>query len=555
MNKKTVSFTILFLLLCAYLWVVVAVDERIIFFTESHDGRLDISLLVQSCKETIKPFYNEKDDTYYYFLPSSIWEDIVYADSSTDNLLVDGKKISLREGFRWTDEQVHKLSNKGVEKNIRFMQSSDIGAIFISTESGSTSLLDADKKHIESGKIDVIESDGTISYSGELTLRGRGNSTFRKFTKKPYNIKLESAAGILSMEPDKDFSLLANSWDYSYMNNMLAFDMGEKAGFNYVPQTEYADVWINGDYWGIYLVTETCEVDKDRIDITDLEEENKRVNPEIDVTKAESFDYGDKRGVYLDELPADITGGYLIERDYRLDSEYINRNFTTSYFETEDYQTCLNIKSPEYAAKEEVDYISSLVNEMEQAFVSADGYSDQGKYYLDYIDLDSWVKWYMIGEIAHDLDKGATNTYIYKDRDSIDSKFYAGPIWDYDCRFGGTYQHATSSRLSKLPNGWNEYLYDKTEFYEEVKKNWNIFFEEYLRVEAPENIDKWQELIRKSVEMDNVRWDRSTDYPVRWPGVDDSRNFVKEYVFDDQVNHLKNWIGARREFLDKYWGD
>ena len=554
MNKKSIALAVLFLSMSIFVLFAAYTDDRNACFSVTGD-EVDVLIRLSTCIETIRPYYNEKDGVYYYFLPSVIYGNRIYNDSKDADILINGEKMRGYSWLEWSDDVTYSLLFGENERNIRFKRSSDVAAIFISTDTGSLEELDADKSHSETGKIVVIEKNGMISYSGGLTMKGRGNSTFRSFSKKPYNMKLDNAAGILGMDADKDFCLLANSWDYSYMNNKLALDMAQKAGLRYVPKAEYADVWFNGAYWGLYLVTEKNEVGENKIDITDLEEENERANPGTDITVAETFDYGSKRGVKLANLPDDITGGYLIERDYRLNPEYPNRVYTTSYFETEG-RKCINIKSPKYAAEEEVDYIRSLVNDMEQTIMSDDGYSENGKYYLDYIDLDSWVKCYMIAEIAYDPDKDVTNTYYYKDRDSINSKFYSGPVWDYDCRFGGTTQNSYPDILTKLAlGGWDHYLYDKDEFYDEIKKDWNSLFEGYLRTDAPENIDMWQELIRESVEMDNVRWNRNEGYSKAWPGADNSENFITTYVFDDQVDHLRNWVEERRVFLDGCWGN
>ena len=472
-----------------------------------------------------------------------------------DELYIDDRKIDKSTKFEWEDDVTYKIKNADVEIMAKFMGSSALPALFISTDTGSMEQLNLDKNYSERGKIDIFGADGSISYSGGLSLKGRGNTTYGFFEKKPFNIKLDDAAGILGMNMDKDWALLANSWDYSYMNNKLAFDMASKAGFDYVPEAEYADVYFNGDYWGIYLVAERVEVDENRIDITDLKKKNQEANPDMDISAAETFDYGNKRGVYLDNVPDDITGGYLLERDYRLDPNYEGtRKMTTSYFETQDFGTCISIKSPEYASEEEVDYICDLTNEMEQAITSPDGYSESGEYYLDYIDLDSWVKWYMVAEIAYDLDKDKTNTYFYKDRDEIDTKFYIGPIWDYDNRFGGTKSYASAEILTKLElgGGWVRYLYEKPEFFNAVCQEWNAYFKDYLREDAQRNIDLWQEEISRSVKMDNVRWYRGAGYPVMWPSDGDA--FVTEYDFNDEVEHLRNWVSTRCDFLDTYWG-
>ena len=443
------------------------------------------------------------------------------------------------------------------------MRSSRLPVLFITTKDGSFEQLNADKTDTEQGRIDVIEANGSVSYSGGLSIRGRGNSTYRMFEKKPFNIKLNKAAGILGMKKDKDWCLLANSWDYSYMNNKLAFDMASKAGFRYAPESEYADVYFNGDYWGVYLVAEKIEIDENRIDITNLKKKNEEANPGLDYSSIETFDTGKQRGVYLNHLPEDITGGYLIERDYRLRTDYYGiRAITTSYFETDGLGTAYNIKFPQYADQKEVEYISNLTNEMEQAITSLDGYSSTGKYYLDYIDLDSWVKCYMIAEIAYDLDKDVTNTYYYKDTDRIDSRFYSGPVWDYDCRFGGTESYSPPEILTKLSSGeedpilsggYSQLLYNKAEFFDAVCEKWNGFFREYLTTDAQRNIDYWQNLISESVKMDNIRWFRGDGYPVPWPS--DGEEFTNEYSFDYEVDHLRKWIKTRCDFLDGYWGD
>ena len=554
MNKKLIVLITLFVGICTLASFSISIGSRNVQFCSLYEDTVSISIRFNSYEEIINPYYCKREDVYYYFLPSVLCGKEIYNDLYGIELYMDDRKVSEYGKFEWTDGETYNMRYADTEIKVIFAASSDIPALFISTDTGSMDQLNADKLYSECGNISVIEADGSISYHGGVSLRGRGNSTYR-FDKKPFNMKLDDAAGILGMDIDRDWCLLANSWDYSYMNNKLAFDMASKAGFDYVPDAEYADVYFNGDYWGIYLVTEKVEVDENRIDITDLKEENERVNPGLDLSEAETFDSGSKRGVFLANISDDITGGYLLERDYRLRPSYAARVMTTSYFETADYGTSINIKSPEYASEEEVEYISNLTNEMEQAIMSPTGYSQCGKYYLDYIDLDSWVKWYMVAEIAYDLDKDGTNTYFYKDIDTVDTKFHMGPVWDYDCRFGGTDSYSRADILTKL-NGtgnWCYNLYEKPEFYEKICEEWNSFFKGYLTEEAQENIDLWQTLIRKSVSMDNIRWYRGGG-PIKWPGADNSDQFTDIYSFDEQVDHLRNWIRERCDFLDIYWG-
>ena len=77
------------------------------------------------------------------------------------------------------------------------------------------------------------------------------------------------------------------------------------------------------------------------------------------------------------------------------------------------------------------------------------------------------------------------------------------------------------------------------------------FFRDYLTNEAPVKIDTWQEQIRKSVEMDNVRWYRGEGYAKYWPH--ENGKFTSDYDFDEEADFLRNWIRRRREFLDSCW--
>ena len=559
MNKKSLKLILLLVGMCVVCAVCFLLDARNVTFCRGADGIVEVRIKRNTIKETVRPWYCEAEDTYYLFLPSALCGREIFGDQLETPLYIDGQEVTKRDRFAWENGQTCHMMYGEFDGTVKFMASSGLPAVFIHTEAEYRQRVNEDNTVAAPGELVVFDEKGSISYNGGMTISGRGNSTYTLFEKKPYNIKLDQSACVLGMARDKDWSLLANAWDYSYMNNKLAFDMAEKAGFRYVPDAEYADVYFNGDYQGIYLVTEKVEVNRDRVRISDLKTANESANPGTVLEKAEKFDDGYQRGVLLENLPADITGGYLLERDLRLDPDYPRRVMTPSYFETEKTGTAFNIKSPEYADVKEVEYIRALTSEMESAILAADGVSDTGEYYLDYLDLTSWVRCYMIAEIAYDLDKDVTNTYYYKNPDAIDSCFYSGPVWDYDNRFGGSEKYASAEILTKLANGgwdqaggWSQYLYEKPEFYEAVLREWNIFFLKYLEDEAPVIIDGWQKQIGKSVAMDLVRWPRGEDSPVLWPG---SEGFTDRYSFDEAVGYLKNWIGTRCAFLDACWGE
>lgn len=555
MNKKTIALILLLAgicLLCAVcVWTAVpgGKSTKAAEFCSGEGGQLAVRVFPGWQEETIRPYVSGRDGIYYFFLPSALCGRTIRNRAPELSLAVGGQPLENGAVFEWEEGETYQISFGGAEPvPVKFMLSSPLPSLFITSQDGLMLLPEKGNEVTDRGTLLVVEADGTVSFGGSLTLKGRGNSSWYLFGKRPFNLKLDKAARILGMEKDKGWCLLANSWDYSYMNNKLALDMASGAGFSYVPDAEYADVYFDGDYLGVYLVTEKAEVDKNRIDITDLGLKNREMNLQKDPAAAKTFDFGSMRGIHLDSIPADLTGGYLIERDYRVSPDYPGRILPPSYFETES-GTSFRIRVPEYADIREVEYIRRLVSRMEDAILSESGISESGESYLDYIDLSSWVRSYLVAEIAYDPDKDITNAFYYKDTDRRDPLIRMGPVWDYDNRFGGKEEFSSPEVMSGLsPKGWLVHLLEKPEFQDAVIREWNAFFRDYLQKEAPAKIRHWQEKIRQSVRMDNVRWFRGPGYPVRWPSTGEI--FTDEYDFDSQVDYLQSWLEARCAFLD-----
>jgi hypothetical protein len=126
----------------------------------------------------------------------------------------------------------------------------------------------------------------------------------------------------------------------------------------------------------------------------------------------------------LPNEPADVSGGYLLEYD------------RSEIFKTEPSAfmskngACMHIRSPEYVSQKEIQYLSALYDEFEQALLSPDGMNEKGRSYTEYIDPDSFVDAAVLNEFTLERDGGAASWYIYLPRGS--GKFYAGPAWDFD---------------------------------------------------------------------------------------------------------------------------
>lgn len=371
---------------------------------------------------------------YYLFVPAAMSLDEAVIDFAAfadvycgETKLTDGDSAAFLK-----DKQQVTLTCDGASYDVVIFSESKVASVFIETESGSLDAVHADKEHKEKGKITIINTDGETECAGLLDyIKGRGNSTWG-MPKKPYNIKLEEKENLFGMGKSKKWSLIANYADTSLLRNSLAYLAAENAGVPYTPKFTPVDVYINGNYEGAYLLTTRVEVDKTRVNIQNLEDENEEANPDVDIEalprggvygSTSGYLENTKKWIEIPNNPKDITGGYIIETE--LPSRYDEE---ISGFVTENSQAII-LKSPEYASKEQIEYISGWYQNFENAVYGNKGLAEIAKY----CNVESLVDVYLLNEWYANHDAGLTSTYLYK---PVNDTLYAGPVWDYDRAFG-----------------------------------------------------------------------------------------------------------------------
>ena len=461
-------------------------------------------------KKTIHSWYNESDGRSYFFLPSFAKESDYYAKNMEDF-------------------------------DVEFLKSENIPAVFVSTESGSMEYLEADKSNEEAGAISIIKSDGSVEYNGTLErISGRGNSSWEKYSKKPYTISLKVAAPLLEMGSGKKWYLLPVWREGNRMNTKVVFDIAEALGLEYTPRCTWIDLYLNGEYAGNYLLCESISVGKERVDIYDLEKENQTLNGDLE--NAPVFDEGNGKG-YEIKNSSDVTGGYLIEKD--LAAYYAGEicGFVT------DSGKQFTIGAPDHASREQVSYIRDFVQTIEDMILAHDSE------YVNYIDLDSFAMRFLVDEISLNCDANITSMFFYKDKN--DDLLYAGPVWDYDSALGEVNSgwmegKAVDYRMTTIDSfrnendmlGWYESMYEDEVFYEKVCQVYEQALPEIEDI-LENRIDGYAELVRASAQMDAVRWqneNKKDDYPGHYQ------------TFDNNVRYLKYFLGNRLNYLNERWG-
>lgn len=384
-----------------------------------------------------------------------------------------------------------------------------------------------------------------INYEGYVALRYRGNSTYNDSPKKPYSFRTmdgrikyasKKKVKILGMGKDDNWALLAPYSDKSMMRNLLAFELA-RPWMEYTPRGRYCEVFLDGTYYGVYILCELVTKGKDRLNLN---------RPR-------------KTGDAL-------TGDYLVEVDYDDDVHYLskyhpldsNGNVLTDKFIHFQY------KSPDIddLKPAQLRYINHRIDQMEAAFASPD-YDDPVKGYQQYIDVMSFIDYQLAMELGHNIDAYRKSCKLYKRRDGIDGRFKT-VIWDMNLAYGNCNLHE-----GWRTDGWvyecNDRLYAAGEDY--LIPFW------WARLNSDENYrlmlrERWAQYRNSNLTEQNVMAvidslarqltaqnaiDRNSQAWPRW-GVEVWPNYYVSKDFNDEVSHLKQWLRERIAWMDRALG-
>ncbi len=495
---------------------------------------------------------------YFLLLPASadlnaltLWHSFE-SDPTIDGMAIKSGEVT--SAIHGEGEYIMKAGDK--EYTLTVMQDHALGSIYINTETGDMNSIHGNKSVKESGQIIVVDDNGEVNYDGELSyIKGRGNTTWR-LIKKPYNIKLDKKAELLGMDASKKWCLLANAQDHTMLRNKIAFDLSDELGMDFSPDSHHVNLYLNGDYAGVYQLSEKVEAGKNNlVKINDIEDATEKVN-DADLDSYSYVDTGTEKGskkyFEIPNDPEDITGGYLMEFDTA--NKYADE---LSGFVTNRNQ-CVVVKNPEAASKAQVEYISGFMQEMEDAIYSDTGYNDKGKHYSEYLDMESAALMYLIQEYSLNVDSGVTSCFFYKDSDSKgDGKVHAAPVWDFDVAFGNLdYKNSPTEIYARTRapgnNGGRNFFVElctHTDFNREVNRLYKEKFKPALTIlnssektsgTILKSIEQYRSDLTKAAEMNFTRWNIKANVLV--PGSGRS--------FDKQVDYLKDFTSQRAEFFD-----
>ena len=299
---------------------------------------------------------------------------------------------------------------KGVGDNTVIPKTTNLPSVIIHTTAAQDIV---DKETYLKGIVSVINESGTNIYSDSLEIKGRGNVSW-DFPKKPYRMKLFTKASLLGLPAkEKNWTLINNYGDKTLMRNLLAFNISKNLDIPYTPAGTPVDVFLNGEYKGTYQLCDQIEVATERVVVEKMK--------------------------ITDIIAPEITGGYLLEMDAYADGELV-------WFSSARNKIPVTIKYPkdDEIVESQKAYIKSHFETMETA-VFATNYTDNTNGFRKYIDLETFLRQFLVGEISGNTDT-YWSTYMYKKRN--DPKFYFGPVWDFDIAFENDYRTYPINNLS-----------------------------------------------------------------------------------------------------------
>ncbi len=316
-------------------------------------------------------------------------------------------------------------------KVVVYQGSSAVTPIFIEIDEsqGTIAAMKSSKDNSCSGIIYIGGQQYTLS-----KMKGRGNATWDNAQdKKPYNITLGSKINFPGIDSDKTkkWSLLAEVLDRSLLCNRAGYHLAHELGVG--QDTASADVWMNGEYQGCYTVTPKTDsfVTKDGFMI---EQDNYKEDPIASGGDPQFTLNGLKEASGWSSCYNRITVK-------KIGDNLLGKNEQGEVDE-----------SPE-RLQAVADEIQAWLQDAWDAIRSDTGYNSKGKYYTDYIDIESFAKMYLMHEYVKSYDVCAGSILFHRDGQTEVFKLIAGPLWDLDNAMGSVYQNSSLGKADDRKNG------------------------------------------------------------------------------------------------------
>lgn len=447
-------------------------------------------------------FQSEKDNAWYLFVTATqlITEVELHFTGNVDRTtggVLDRDAAVVTGAFQNTKDQVILTAEDGTTHTVIVMQS-NLPSLYVDMNGITLEEVHRDKSKKHGGtSVYIMDPNGKwdLTADGSVEIKGRGNSSWREYEKKGYQLKFYNETSVMGMGKAKKWVLLANASDDSLMRTQLVSQMAQNFDMDFAPSFRYVDLWIDGEYLGTYLLGEKVEPGPSRLRFTNA--------------MGAIFEH--------DET-------FYMEEECWLLSKYLNRHFSLKEIVAEDTPL---VQTAMADFEVSVDVLTHYLYSTPSANVTLEALSQM-------IDVDSFAKYFLINEYTLNRESFSTSFYWYKD--GADDVLHLGPVWDFDTCMGN------DGALNTASYGHNHvmfrYLLAAPAFYHRLMD----LLEQYRPVlEAmDENTDALQAQVEASAEMNYLRWD-----VLGKTNPKGGTDFATSHAA--AVGNLKTWLQGREE--------
>jgi hypothetical protein len=244
--------------------------------------------------------------------------------------------------------------------------------------------------------------------------------------------------------------------DRTIMRNAVSFKLSSMTELEYTPRGQFVELYLNGIHRGNYFLCEHIKVDKNRVPIDELDED-------------------------------EVDGGYMMELDVYYDEVY--------KFKSQIKELPYMFKDPDEVNDAQFHFMQNFINDLEKALY--DDESFEAGLYKDYLDVNSFVDWWLVMELTGNGEPNHPKScYMYKDKGG---KLKMGPVWDFDW---GTYIRMDFFTIQGALY-YGRLLQDRSVI-ETAKQRWNMYVDEFRKL--PDFIRTEAERIRNSEQINHKMW-------------------------------------------------
>ena len=440
---------------------------------------------------------SEQDGVWYLFLPQD--------ESPADTVLSFSGRVTAasagaldREGGTLTgafaDRDRVTLTLEGGRTETVCLRQSSLPSLRLTLNGTTLDQIHQDKdvKYPGNG---LVLTDGDDVLTGTVEIKGRGNSTWREYAKKPYQIKFSKKTSVLGMPAAKKWILLANASDDSMIRTRLVYDAAEQMDFPFVTEYQYVDLWIDGQYLGVYLLGEKAEIGKGRLNLQD------------------------PAGAMFE-----LDNGFATDEDHYFFEGRLNSYFALKEIVEEDdghiqqamtnFQTAMTRLTTALTSQGWENLSLSQLNEM--------------------IDVDSLARYYLMNEYVLNGESFFTSFFWYQDGAS--DVLHVGPLWDFDTCMGNKNEKVTDYNASSTSVLMKKML-NIPAFYQRVQELYTRY--KPLLTGMAGQVDGLRDEIGVSADLNYLRWSTLGAANPK-PG---GTPFAPTY--DEAISRVRTWLTGR----------